>query len=257
MRAYYKIREGRVRKRIFEMVEAVGAASHAEVLSGRRKRAHFQRVALDGNYNPLSGSGYARRSLPKACRVGTSRIGEASVKIFHLSWKSLWRRDVQKHDQSTTGGRLRLQRPQNNGCSSRRPESRNMPLKWIIDHEARLVQAGADGTLTAADVRDFLTQIAEAGAMSYGKLFDGSGVTHAPPIDELKSLGSLVRQFAVEGRAATGPLAIVVPHTRTQLQAAHYADAAGSSRPVQIFRHRAEAQRWLRDQRNRVSGRRR
>src|SRR5476649_1631622 len=38
VRAYYKIRETRVRKRIFEMVKAVGAASHAEVLGGRKKR---------------------------------------------------------------------------------------------------------------------------------------------------------------------------------------------------------------------------
>ncbi len=38
VRAYYKIREARVRKRIFEMVKAVGAASHAEVLGGRKKR---------------------------------------------------------------------------------------------------------------------------------------------------------------------------------------------------------------------------
>jgi hypothetical protein len=38
VRADYKIREGRVRKRIFEMVKAVGAASHAEVLGGRKRR---------------------------------------------------------------------------------------------------------------------------------------------------------------------------------------------------------------------------
>ncbi|CAN5908477.1 hypothetical protein BH11PSE3_BH11PSE3_15190 [soil metagenome] len=38
VRAYYKIRENRVRKRIFEMVKAVGAASHAEVLGGRKAR---------------------------------------------------------------------------------------------------------------------------------------------------------------------------------------------------------------------------
>jgi transcriptional regulator with XRE-family HTH domain len=38
VRAYYKIREARVRKRIFELVKAVGAASHAEVLSGRKGR---------------------------------------------------------------------------------------------------------------------------------------------------------------------------------------------------------------------------
>ena len=61
----------------------------------------------------------------------------------------------------------------------------------------------------------------------------------------------MVRQFAVEGRAATGPLAIVVAHSGLELQAAHFADAAGSNRPLQIFRDRAEAERWLRDQRNR------
>ena len=38
VRAYYKIREGRVRKRIFETVKAVGAASHAEAIGGSRKR---------------------------------------------------------------------------------------------------------------------------------------------------------------------------------------------------------------------------
>ena len=38
VRAYYKIREARVRKRIFEMVKAVGAASHAEVLAGAKRR---------------------------------------------------------------------------------------------------------------------------------------------------------------------------------------------------------------------------
>ena len=38
MRAYYKVREARVRNGIFEMVKAVGAASHAEVLGGHKKR---------------------------------------------------------------------------------------------------------------------------------------------------------------------------------------------------------------------------
>ena len=42
VRAYYKIREGRVRKRIFEMVKAMGAASHAKVLGGRKQRKPTQ-----------------------------------------------------------------------------------------------------------------------------------------------------------------------------------------------------------------------
>ena len=36
VRAYYKIRETCVRKRIFEMVKAVGVASHAEALGGKK-----------------------------------------------------------------------------------------------------------------------------------------------------------------------------------------------------------------------------
>jgi len=38
VRAYNKIREARVRKRIFELVKAVGAASHAEALGDKKKR---------------------------------------------------------------------------------------------------------------------------------------------------------------------------------------------------------------------------
>ena len=38
VRAYYKIREARVRKRIYEMVRALGAASHAEVLGSSKKK---------------------------------------------------------------------------------------------------------------------------------------------------------------------------------------------------------------------------
>jgi hypothetical protein len=38
VRAYYKIRDGRVRKRIYDMVRVMGAASHARIAGGRRRR---------------------------------------------------------------------------------------------------------------------------------------------------------------------------------------------------------------------------
>ena len=38
VRAYYKIRAGRVRKRIFEMVKAMGAAGAGEVLGNSKRR---------------------------------------------------------------------------------------------------------------------------------------------------------------------------------------------------------------------------
>ena len=43
VRAYYKIREPRVRKRVFEMVKAVGAASHAECLGAKRSARRRRR----------------------------------------------------------------------------------------------------------------------------------------------------------------------------------------------------------------------
>ena len=42
VRAYYKIRHGRVRKHIFEMVKAMGGASHDEILGGRKQRRSSQ-----------------------------------------------------------------------------------------------------------------------------------------------------------------------------------------------------------------------
>jgi transcriptional regulator with XRE-family HTH domain len=44
VRAYYKISERRVRKRIYEMVRAVGATSHAEALSGGKGRDGRQKA---------------------------------------------------------------------------------------------------------------------------------------------------------------------------------------------------------------------
>ena len=40
-----------------------------------------------------------------------------------------------------------------------------MPLHWTIDHQARRVNATADGSLAPADIKDYLDQLAAAGAM--------------------------------------------------------------------------------------------
>jgi transcriptional regulator with XRE-family HTH domain len=67
VRAYYKIRESRVRKRIFEMVKAVGAASHAEVLGGRKghkpRRASSSWSATRNSQEGLRPNWFARDAL--------------------------------------------------------------------------------------------------------------------------------------------------------------------------------------------------
>jgi hypothetical protein len=62
--------------------------------------------------------------------------------------------------------------------------------------------------------------------------------------DELKAIGAWVRKFAMEGGGPIGPLAIIVT-SGSHFDAAHFADAAGSSRPLKIFRDKADATAWL------------
>ena len=121
-----------------------------------------------------------------------------------------------------------------------------MALTWTIDHEARLVDVTAAGSLTPADIKDYLDQIAAAGAMPYAKLFDISAVNSEFSVQELAALGKSIRQYAIDGFGPLGPLAIVASESHTHLQAALYADSAGSNRALQIFRNKEQARAWLR-----------
>ena len=99
-----------------------------------------------------------------------------------------------------------------------------MALTWTIDHEARLVDVTAAGSLTPADIKDYLDQIAAAGAMPYAKLFDISAVNSEFSVQELAALGKSIRQYAIDGFGPLGPLAIVASESHTHLQAALYAE---------------------------------
>lgn len=120
-----------------------------------------------------------------------------------------------------------------------------MPVHWTIDREARLVLATADGLLTPALVKDYLDQIAAAGAMPYAKLFDLSTANATFSGQELATLGKSIRQYAIDGFGPLGPLALVVSESHTHLQAALFADAAGTNRPLEIFRDKEQAHAWL------------
>jgi hypothetical protein len=119
-----------------------------------------------------------------------------------------------------------------------------MPVHWNIDHGARRVEAFVEEGLCAADVLGYLENIAEAGAMPYAKLFDVTTAKGTMAVDELKAIGAWVRNYAIQGRGPVGPLAIAVS-SANHLEAAHFADAAGSIRSLRIFRDKTEAAAWL------------
>jgi hypothetical protein len=67
-------------------------------------------------------------------------------------------------------------------------------LHWPIDHQARLVSATVQGSVTAADIKDYLDRIAADNAMPYAKLFDISNTDATLTVEDLQSLGRSIRQ---------------------------------------------------------------
>lgn len=123
-----------------------------------------------------------------------------------------------------------------------------MAVSWTIDHQARTVNATGEGALTFDDIKDYLDGVAAAGGMSYAKLFDISAADTQLTMEDLGKLGGSIRQYAIDSQGPLGPLAIVVGHSQGHLQAARFADTAVSNRPLRIFRDRAQALAWLREQ---------
>jgi hypothetical protein len=119
-----------------------------------------------------------------------------------------------------------------------------VPLAVEIDDERKTVFVRAEGQVTPADIREYLTAVGAAGAMAYGKLIDTTSTDVVmPSVQEMLDVGRSMRDYTKTG--GMGPLAIVVDgHTRMTM--AQFADAAGPHRPIRIFASIGEAKLWLR-----------
>jgi hypothetical protein len=118
-----------------------------------------------------------------------------------------------------------------------------MPLHWTIDATNRLVTAVAQGDVTSQDVDAYLTAMADSGAMTYRKLFDGSEGETAMGPDDMLALGVRFRDFHAQG--PVGPLAVVVPDSKADLVARVLGILATADRPMRVFRTVAPARRWI------------
>ena len=78
--------------------------------------------------------------------------------------------------------------------------------------------------------------------MPFAKLFDISEAHAALTVADLQALGRSIRQYGVDGY---GPLAIVVGQGQAHFQAAFFADASPTNRPLRIFRDLRQAREWL------------
>ena len=117
-----------------------------------------------------------------------------------------------------------------------------MPLNWTIEPDLRLVTARAEGSLSTEDIKAYLESVAAKGGMPFAKLFDLSEADAALTVADLQALGRSIRQYAIDGY---GPLAIVVGQGRAHFQAAFFADASPTNRPLRMAKDARQAHEWL------------
>lgn len=118
-----------------------------------------------------------------------------------------------------------------------------MSVTWTTSHPARLVVALAKGRVSAADILNYLTEVHEAGAGPYRKIFDMTGALGSIPLAELRQVAKRAAALAESG--PTGPLAIVVASEEHSDLARLFAYAATARRPVRVFRELHTARAWL------------
>jgi hypothetical protein len=120
-----------------------------------------------------------------------------------------------------------------------------MPIQHTIDHEARLVRARSEGTVSRHDVEAFLDSVIVADALPYAKLYDGRHGTDMFAGDDLLLLGARLAAYATLGRR--GPLALVAaPHQIDNARRLRNLDP--DDHAVGIFGDPADAEAWLRAQ---------
>lgn len=117
-----------------------------------------------------------------------------------------------------------------------------MPLHWTFNSGNRLVVVLADGLVTRSEVETFLTEMADAGALSYRKLFDGRVGETAMDFDDLLQIASRIRALHAQ---PVGPLAVVMPKDKFMLLSRVLGVLAAADRPMRIFTDLRPARRWI------------
>jgi hypothetical protein len=122
-----------------------------------------------------------------------------------------------------------------------------MPLRYERDDVRRRVVVTVTGSFEGADLVELLDRQTDDGTWTYGFLYDARGMTAPPTINELKFvLERYTTTVAEQGHR--GPLALLTTDGVLYKMACTYAALRGTVRPVEVFRDRDEADRWLAQQ---------
>ena len=120
-----------------------------------------------------------------------------------------------------------------------------MPIELTIDHDARALTAVCADVVSLADLEAYFDAVTVAGAKSYGKLFDIGDADLGLSDRDIQLLGARIRAYADAGGEPFGPVAVVAISPEAYENAQLFAALADARRPLEIFRDRSQARRWL------------
>jgi hypothetical protein len=124
-----------------------------------------------------------------------------------------------------------------------------VPVNWMIDSRLRLVVVTAEGTVTRAEMEDYVEVVAAARANGYAKIYDGTQSKSGMTREEMLILAARFRQLHAEPH---GPLAIVLQAERQADLRPVLGALAAADRPLRLFTDFLAAQRWIDAQRTQL-----
>ncbi len=120
-----------------------------------------------------------------------------------------------------------------------------MPISFTIDHDKRLIEARAEGTVTREDVQNFLDATVVQNAIGYRKLFDGRQSVPRVDDDDVMMLGARLSAYA-SNFGMRGALAFIAPNEEGAVLAKRVVNLGQSGEwKARVFLSEAEALKWL------------
>ena len=120
-----------------------------------------------------------------------------------------------------------------------------MSLNWVLDSQARLIVATADGDVGQGDFEAYLRAVDGAKAFGWSALIDIRSGRLAMGEVEILTIGVQLRALQKE-HGTFGPLAIVISPDEDNLLPRLLGFMAMAKHPMRIFRDIKAAHRWLR-----------
>lgn len=119
-----------------------------------------------------------------------------------------------------------------------------MPLRWTVDHDARLIMAEASGALSRQEFDDYMAAVAKEGAVGYRVLFDAQAASVDLRADYLLAFSQVVRDRK-RPDVSDGRIAVVVGSDAEDDLGAFFVEHTSGARPCRLFHTIADARVWL------------